>query len=368
MAKRTRTTIIRDNPDEDIEERGNLAAREIEQDSEEQAYSEFMTKNRGVEGCRVRIRRQTPQGRQFCISEPPEAIESIEEYLAAYHAKQIWCTEEGVYFVSVDVHGETRSAFCIRIAPMLNTPAVSGGMAVAPDVRILQEQIRRLEERLMHSEKPPMLEMVDGLAKLDQLRGGANNGFNLESVVKCIEIGSRMNGGGGSDGGWEGLARDLLKDNAPAIIGLLQMGAAKLKSMNKPMEQARPQAEPVKVEETMEPSEQEKVILQQAIGFLKKKALSQSDPGLYVDLIVDNREDPLYARLISKIVESDFPAFAAIDSDIEKPEYRNFFSFIHDRIRRVFKPANTVATHTSGKGGNKGNATGNGTTSKTGGQ
>jgi hypothetical protein len=366
MAKRTRTTIIRDNPDDDLNERGDLASREIEQDSGEQAYSEFMTKNRGVEGCRVRIRRQTPQGRQFCISEPPEAIESIEEYLSAYHAKQVWSTEEGVYFVSVDVHGETRSAFCIRIAPMLNAPmAMSGGMAVAPDVRMLQDQIRRLEDRL-HSDKPPMMEMVDGLAKLDQLRGGSNNGFNLESIVKCIEIGTRMNGGGGDGGGWEGMLRDVLKDNAPAIIGLLQMGAAKLKTMGTPTEQ--PKAEPVRVEENMEPLEQEVVILQQGIGFLKKKSAAHSDPGLYVDLIVDNREDPLYARLISKIVESDFPAFATIDPDIAKPEHKDFFGFIHDRIRRIFKPADTVATAGGGKHGNKTNASGNGTSGKNGGQ
>jgi|SRR6516162_1378686 hypothetical protein len=369
MAKRTRTTIIRDNPDDDVNERGDLAAREIEQDSGEQAFSEFMTKNRGVEGCRVRIRRQTPQGRQFCIAEPPEAIENIEEYLASYHARQLWATEEGVYFVSVDVHGETRSAFTIRIAPATHTAQapMSGGMAVAGDVntRILE----RIEQRLsMPQEKPPILDMIDGMAKIDQMRGGANGGMNLDSMVKLIEIGSRLNGVGGSgeSGGWEGLARDVLKDNAPGIIALLQMGVQKLGAMGKPAEQ--PAAEPGKVEDTMQPSEQETAILQQAIGFLKKKAAAHSDPGLYVDLIVDNREDPLYARLISKIVENDFSAFATLDPDIGKPEYRDFFGFIHNRIRQVFKPANTVATTGGGKHGNKGNASGNGTTGKSGGQ
>lgn len=375
-SKRTRTTIIRDNPDDDLEERGTQATREIEQDSGEQAYSEFMTKNRGVEGCRVRIRRQTPQGRQFCISEPPEAIESIEEYLAAYHAKQIWSTEEGVYFVSVDVHGETRSAFCIRIAPMLNTPSVaaSGGMAASAEVRMLQEQIRRLEDMVRHTERPPMMDMVDGLAKLDQLRGGQNGGLNLDSIIKCIDIGTKMNGGGAAaDSGWEGMLRDVLKENAPGIIGLLQMGVAKL-SAGKPAEpvQQQPaqpaQAEPARVEESMEPSEQEIMILRQGLAFLKKKALAHSDPGLYVDLIVDNREDPLYARLISKIVETDFPAFAAVDPDLAKPEYRDFFGFLHDRIRHVFKPADTMATTGGGKRGNKGNASGNGTSGKSGGQ
>jgi hypothetical protein len=240
-------------------------------------------------------------------------------------------------------------------------------MAVAGDVntRILE----RIEQRLAQAEKPPMLEMVDGLAKLDQLRGGQGN--NLDTVVKCIEIGSRMNGGGGGDsGGWEGMLRDVLKDNAPAIIGLLQMGAAKLQAMGKPAEPAQPVtvAGPGKVEETMEPSTQEIMMLQQGIGFLKKKAAAHSDPGLYVDLIIDNREDPLYARLISKIVESDFPTFANIDPDIAKPEYRDFFGFIHDRIRRIFKPTDTVATAGGGKHGNKGNPQSNGASGKSGGQ
>jgi hypothetical protein len=242
-------------------------------------------------------------------------------------------------------------------------------MAVSGDVntRILE----RIEQRLSQAERPPMLEMVDGLAKLDTLRGGNSGGFNLDSMVKLIEIGSRMNGGGGTDsGGWEGMLRDVLKDNAPSIISLLQMGVSKLGAMNKPAEQ-QPQtqvSEPGKVEETMEPSQQELMILRQGIGYLKKKAAAHSDPGLYVDLIVDNREDPLYARLISKIVESDFPTFAAIDADIAKPEYREFFGFIHDRIRHVFKSANTVAAPSGGKHGNKGNASGNGTTGKSGGQ
>jgi len=367
MAKRTRTTIIRDNPDDDVSERGDLAASEIERDSGEQAFSEFMTKNRGVEGCRVRIRRQTPQGRQFCIAEPPEAIENIEEYLSAYHARQLWATEEGVYFVSVDVHGETRSAFTIRIAPATHSaiPPLSGGLVVSGDMntRILE----RIEQRLSQAEKPPMLEMVDGLAKLDQLRGGNGAGFNLDSMVKLIEIGSRMNGGGAENGGWEGMLRDVLKDNAQSIINLLQLGVAKLGAM-KPVEQPQPKAvEQEKVEETVESSQQELMILQRGIGFLKKKAAAHSDPGLYVDLIVDNREDPLYAKLISKIVESDFPTFAAIDADIAKPEYREFFGFIHDRIRQVFKPANTVEAAGSGKRGNKGDASGNGTTGKSGG-
>lgn len=379
MGKRTRTTIIRDNPDDEQERLP--VARESEEDSGEQSFSDFMAKNKGLDGCRVKIRRQTQQGREYCGSFQPEEIENAEEFLRLYHAKQDYANEAGVYYVSVEVNGETRSVFPIRIAPQSRaaiSPAVPQYGSMADQG--LRDSIARLESRIAQQERPPMMEMVDGLAKLDQLRGGQGGGnMSMDTIVKCIEIGTRMGGGGGTGGGsdsWEGMLREVVKDNAPALIGLLQLGAAKLAAMtSKPAEQpaAQPQPptnpNPPVVEETMDTTEQEKAILAQAIGWLKKKSAAHSDPGLYVDLIVDNREDPLYAKLISKITENDFSTFAnSIDPEIAKPEHADFFGFIYDRVRRVFKPANTVAGNTGGKGGHKSNAESNGGPGKSGGK
>ena len=360
-------------PETEVIER-RPAARDVQEDSGLQALTDFIRKNKGADGCRVKVHRQTPHGREFCDSFLPEEIENAEEFLKQYHASQDYAHEPGVYFVSAVLNGETYSAFTIRIGPQKKSTSAPGVYSGIADYGLVS-RLDRIEQRFSQ-EKTPMLEMVDGLAKLDQLRGGnGGGGFSLDNALKCIEIGTRMNGGGGSDGGWEGMLRDVLKDNAPAIIGLLQMGAAKLAAMTskppEPQAAAPPAQSPTvapAISETADPSEQEKQILGGYIHYLKGRAAAHSDPGLYVDYIHDNREDPLNERLISKIVDLEFSEFAArFDPEIEKPEFREFFIFIHDRIRRIFKRASPVATTGGGKGGNKGNAGSNGTTGKSGG-
>jgi hypothetical protein len=373
---RVRTTTIRENlPEREEEEREDLADRAINDDIGEEAYSQFVTRFRGGQGCRIKVHRQTPRGKQYCFSGTPEEIDS-EETIRLYHAQQPYSHEEGNYVLSVEVNGEFRSAFSVQVAPQVGTPgterpSASGGMADV--VRELQAQNRRLEDMLFRGgqDKPQMLELVEGLSRLDALRGGSGGGGNLETITKCIEIGMKMNGGGSSgDGGWEGMLREVLKDNAPALIGLFQAISKRISEPSAPgvapQQPATVTGEPHM--EAMQPAQAEMAILQQAIAYLKKKAMSQSDPGLYIDLIIDNREDPLYARLISQIVENDFPAFAKLDPEIGNAPYRDFFSTIHNGIRSVFRPTSAVATDTGGKGGNKADASGNGTTGKSGGK
>src|SRR6516162_1056376 len=225
MAKskqRTRTTIIRENQPEDdeVDVQRVEATKAIEDDISEQAYSEFVGRFRGTQSCRVKVYRQTPRGRQYCFSGSPEEIES-EETIRLYHAEQPYAHEEGNYVLYVTVNGELRDPFPINISPQIKGPGLpaspSSGMAVDPGLRSLQDQMNRLELRLTQQDKPPMLEMVDGLAKLDQLRGGSGGAMGMDTIVKCIEIGSRMNGGGSGNGGgdarWEGMLRDIIKDN-----------------------------------------------------------------------------------------------------------------------------------------------------------
>ena len=371
---RTRTTIIRDNPDEDLEERGESTAH-VESDGALNEASEFIAKNRGTEGCRVRIRRQTPQGREFCASEPPSAIPNVEDYLAEYHAKQSYAHETGVYFVAVEVHGEIQSSFTVRIAPQTSAPAMAGGMAQASP---LEYQVRELKEMVMRQqqqEKTPVLELVEGMQKIQQMQGGGQQPLSMDGMVKLIEIGAKINGGGGgSDGGWEGMARDVLKENAPAIISLLQFGAAKVSEfLTKPAPgQQPPPQQPTQSQPEqpmIEVTAQERQMLVNQINFLKSKALRGSDPGLYVAMMSDNADDPIYARLISKIVNTEFSEFAAeFDPEIGQPQFRDFFGFIHDRIGQLFKPKNKVATAGKREGGHKGHASGNGTTGKSGGE
>jgi hypothetical protein len=369
MAKRTIVTTTRDDGDDD----GNLGARPIkreEQDPAEISYADFIAKNRGAQGCRVKVHRQTPRGRQYCFFGTPEEIS--EEYVRLYHAKQPYASEEGTYFLSVEVNGELRNVFPVDIAPQVGMPGTiegaNGGMA--DSLRLMQGYLDRLEQRInqQQQEKPPLSEMLDNMLKLDQLRGGGQaQQLPIESIMKAVEIGKNLNPSDAET--WNGLVISTLKENGPMILGMLN----RFLSSNKPAQaegvpvQAKPETE--RISETMAPMvtiEQEQAMLKDAITFLKQKAVRNSDPGLYVDLIIDNRDDPLYAKLISEITTKKFPEFAAIDAEITQPQYSEFFEFIYNRVRSFFVPKAAVGPAANGKAGNKKHAASNGASSKDG--
>lgn len=353
--------------DDDEPERVVQAA--IDSDPGEASYSDFVSKFSGAQGCRVRVHRQTPRGRQYCFFGTPEEIS--EEAIRLFHAKQPYASEEGTYFLSVEVNGELRSSFPVSIAPQVGTPGteasagMSGGMAEV--LRILQAQNERLEARLMQQEKAPLSEMLDSMLKLDALRGGGQKTeLPIDALMKAVEIGKSLNPSAADD--WNSLLISTLKDNGPMLLGMLSQ-ILKREPAPPAQQPTVPATVPMqqpeeRISESMPPNQQEVMILKTAIGFLKKKALNRSDPGLYVDLIVDNREDPLYARLIRQIVEQDFSSFVAIDADIEREPYAGFFRFIYDRIRSVFVPADTVVTNIERTDGNKTDTPPNGTGGK----
>jgi len=379
MPRKIVTTVTR--PDDDDDER-DRSRKELETDPGELGYTAVMSSFRNTQGCKVRVHRLTPEGkRQYCFMGPPEDFES-EETIRLFHAKQPYAREEGTYYLSVEVNGEPRNSFPVHIAPQISTLGsdqlqINGNGGMADLLREMREQNRMMMERLMQSQQhqTPMIEMVQGLAQLDQLRGDKQ--LPLDSLIKAVEIGTRLNGGGASGGGddWMGMIRDLVKEAAPTLVPAL--GAIVGRMMNPPKPQAPPTDAPAppqqeRIDASMSPEEQQEQIMSQhlkgAMDWLKKKALSGSHPGLYVEMIIDNQEDELYGRLIHKITNEDFSSFASIDPEIEKPQYSRFFRAIYDGIRSAFIPKNTVAGDFTGKRGNTPDASGNGTNGKKRGQ
>lgn len=363
------------NPADEAEHDAPVA-RHLETDPAEQSYTAFIAGFSEAKGCRVKVHRQTPRGRQYCFHGTPEEIDS-EETIRLFHAKQPYAHEDGLYYLSVEVNGELRSCFPVAIAPQVGAPEqqtqASGGMAEM--LRMIQAQNERLERILTERtrEQTPMVEMVESLARIDQLRGGAQQPqLPIDTLMKAIELGQKMNSAGVPVDSWEGMLRDVIKESAPTLVPMLISMFKRSEQPQLPPGAVPATALPAERKEapTMTPEQQQEAMMQEslkaAIVFLKKKAERNSDPGLYVDMIVDNREDPLYARLISNILEQDFSAFAAIDADIEKPEYSAFFRFIYNGIRSVFEQAREVASAGSGKSGNKGNPADNGAAGKKG--
>jgi hypothetical protein len=367
MAKKIIRTITR-SEDDDEDEIQSKAKRAIENDPGEQGYSDFLQRVKPPAGCRVKVYRNTQRGRQYCFVGTPQDID--DEAVRLFHAKQVYANEDGDYEAFVEVNGEMRGPFPIPIAPQVQIPGndshagTHGGMADI--LRLLQAQNERLEARLNAQERTPMVEMVDAMSKLDQMRGTTQPQMPLEAIMKAVEIGQRLGAPAADD--WSSLLMSALKDNAPLLLGMFNRLVSKPATPPAPaapaVETQQP-APPITLEERPTMEQQEELMLQDTIQFLKTKAIKKSDPGLYLRLIEDNRgEDPVYDRLISAILDNDFSAFAAIDPDIEKPAYRDFFRAIYDGVRSIFGPTRSVEIRGGGENGNKADASSNGATRK----
>jgi hypothetical protein len=325
-----------------------------ESDPAEETYAAFMAKW-GREGAKVRVYRVTPQGKQYCFLGTPEEIDP--ESLRMFHAKQSYSHETGSYLIEVEVNGEVRSPFPILIAPQTNAPGVPeasrNDSAMTEMFRMLQAQNERLEKQLASQNREPIGSLADALLKIDQLRGGSKAEVPVDTLLKAIQLGKEMGGGGETD--WTMKLLDVLKDSMPALQGIVGSLAKRIA----PTDNNGGGDVPVVNDDLM---------LKQGLIYLKKKALAGSDPGLYVDIIVDNREEQLYEKLIRRILETDFSAFAAIDADISRPEYESFFRAIYNGVRSVFIQPSDVEVDSVRQAGDDNHAPGDGKPRKAGGK
>jgi hypothetical protein len=348
----------------DADETEEARAPELPSD-QELTWTAFKGKFAINSGARVKVYRQTPKGRQYCFYGSPSEID--EESIRIFHCKQPYAHEQGDYILALEVDGQLQEPFSVPIAPQVSTPGTettvgsSGGMAEV--LRMIQAQNERLERLMLEQNRTPMVEMIDAMSKLDQMRnaGGGGGLGNVETLMKAIDIGRNLNAPEAQD--WQTMLMSTLKEAAPVLLPMLSRIAAKPEAPKpQTLEQVPTEVQPVQLDDT------EKQAVRGMLAYLKKKAMAGSDPLLYIDLVVDNAEEQPYARLISEIVNNDFSAFTAIDPELAQPQYVHFFRTIHDGIRSVFTPKGPVAVSTAGKSGDKANASGNGTTGKGGGK
>lgn len=99
-------------------------------------------------------------------------------------------------------------------------------------------------------------------------------------------------------------------------------------------------------------------MLQQGIGFLKEKALKHRDPGLYVDMILDNIEDPRYRPLLG-VINQPFENFLRLDPELSTEPYKTFFESVYNGLIEGIKDAQNEDT--AGPGGDSANVEPHGT-------
>ncbi len=346
--KKTITTYEEEPPDE-------RPVYEELPDPAEESYDAFRSKFAGEQGIQVKVYRQTKTQPQYCFVGGSEVD---EESIRAYHASQPYANQEGVYQLHVMVNGVHRNMYPIAIAPQL---ATSGGLAVpgaqSDVVRLLMEQNARMERLLLegrNQEREPINAIADAMLKISQLQQQSQPQMGVETILKCIELGKSLSGG---EADWKSTLIETAKEFAPAINGLV---ASQLSGP-----QAQPNGKPQlqQLGETMTPEELTGQ-LKAAIAWLKGKCLGGSPADLYVEWICDNREIPLYGRLIHEILAKDFSAFVAIDAEIGNAPYRAFFESIHNGVRSAFGGDDSLDVDSSGPTGDAPNASANGKAGK----
>lgn len=346
--KTTKITYV-DPPDDD----GNDKPV-IDFDPAEESFGQFRSKF-GTEGVLVKIYRRTPRGVQYCFSGVPSEID--EEVVRLYHAKQPYAHEEGQYSARCFVNGEGRDSFPILIGPQVAVPGSSdhGGMAQGRD-GVLITYLERLEariERMQSQEREPLSSLADAMVKLQSLQPKTE--MPLDQLMKAVELGKMISGGGSDSGEWGPIIKEALSQAGP-LLGALVSGLQKR------------QVGAIAEGETMGGGQTEDFMLRQAFAFLKRKCLAGSDPGLYIDIILDNRDDATYQKLIHAVLNKEFSSFAAIDPEIGQPPFLAFFRFIYDGLRSAIEEQNKMAGDSGGESGDASDSPSDGGARKAGGK
>ena len=310
-------------------------------DPAEVEYENLLAKE-GAEGCVIKLYRQNPNGsgREYLLQGAPSEI--TEEYIRLYHAQQVNAHESTIYFRNVEVHGVLRQSFPTRIGPQVSTPgsapSIHSNNGSDMMVRVLQQQNEMFQRLLLEKSNhrgESITDLAQALQTLDQMRGPRQE-TPSELIMKAIELGAKMNNGGGDHEGWQPMLMEVLKSAGP-LIGQIVGGIA-AKNGGPPVVQSAIPAQGVQ----QVSEEENKVLLMDAVTFLKQKCLRNSDPQLYVAVICDNAESAPYDQLVSRITREEFSFFETIDAEIGKPPFRAFFEFIYNGVRSWANEANPV--------------------------
>lgn len=195
-----------------------------------------------------------------------------------------------------------------------------------------------LKENNNSGSTPSLTDLTAALANMDQLRGKQENA--IDTLIKGIEMGKSLDGGGGSLD-WKTELLRLAKDNLPGVVDVIQQGIAAKNGQPQPVPVAMRPGTPV---EANPPSEEQQValMLKHAIGVLKSQFMMGLDGESALALILANAGNPQYQSIIRQFLVMSFDELVALDADIGKEPFNTRFRFVHDGLRSAVSEADQV--------------------------
>lgn len=306
---------------------------------EEEAEFDFTSLSDGLS---VRVDKETPKGWEFCFQRDTNAInlEAIREEHGAgrfrirgFKGREL--VEEGFVLIAA------------KLAQANGEPIVVGPSSADRQFSQMQamydQQFKMMSEIVrgaLAREPAERMPFSDVIQMAQMLAGNNKEGLSGDKVIEILLKGMEL----GRDAGGkepESLTSQLLKavsDIAPAFIG---GGQRQLAAENPPAESS---------------SVQQETMLRSGFDFLKKKSAQGSHPDLYLTLILDNGETPLYQSLIKWVCETSWEDVLKFDPEVAAPHHAKFFKAIYDGLRSHFGLKNSMAADSRRKGRNAANA------------
>lgn len=317
-------------------------------DPAESALKEILREH-GNREVQIKVYRVLEGGKQAYCHTLASHKEATEEHVRALGYG------DGEYLLKIIIAGEYRTSvpmvLAAKAAPIAQpNGAASGDSALIQFMKETAARQERMIEALITrgatAEREPITQIVSAVAQMQALNKPPE--LPVETLMKAIEIGRSLAGGGGEDESFMSTVKEVMKAAAPGFAQALMAGRGVPSEAPRQIAQPSPKGEIV--------SDNDEKQLKVGIAFLKKKCLAGSNPNLYLALIADGYEDnPLFQALIHRVVTADFASFVSIDPEIGGEPFEPFFRAIYDGLRSAFKTPDPMEANTGGEGRNNGN-------------
>lgn len=253
----------------------------------------------------------------------------------------------GGKFVVVEFNGLAEilntTNYEIEPKPMAVSPNGNGnGSSSDFQMRLLMDEIAWTRNMLLESirrgnstQQTPLLEMVQAMQGIHALAPGGNSN-PVDLIVKGLELGTKMNGGGGASD-WKQELIQVAKEVAPQII---------------PMFTKQPQQPTTTMDTTHMIAPDNTTIIKSAIQWIKSRIIGGMEPGLAVAWLTNNANDPQYQPMLAMAIQGNIDTFIGIDPEIANEPYRGWFTATINELKEWYGEQTDNSTDNDGGNGN----------------
>lgn len=147
----------------------------------------------------------------------------------------------------------------------------------------------------------------------------SNASDTMKGLIDVIKLGIEIGNNGGqvpTEKGWPGLLKDAVTA-LPGVLSQLKAPAAQL---------------------TPEQAAQQQMITaaRGILDWLKPCAVGQHDPGVYIDMAMQNRNDPKFQPMFA-LLNYPFESIMELDKELTLPHYRPWFENLYNGLRNALQ-------------------------------